>query len=535
MQIQWRDWCGSLIAALLTVTISAAAVAQAQPPRIGSNNSEFGDVNRLIRDGADAVPGFGFGTGNIGTSTKVDLSKVDKKIVQNLLTESIDESERLYRSLQNDLQRYPNIRPFLSNLLTMRARASRLAQDMNAGITLERLQPQFQQLDSDWRLMSHQLAQTRQIIKASLDSVERIDRIGRNLEKQFKMEPQLDRRALLIELSGLVSSVRNLVQDLQVDPSGSNAVYQLVLDARKLDQQASRVQMMVLDQYPYTQIVTEYQRFEQMWVAMTPALRLLNNRMVERSMRNILMADSRLHDLLWLEQQTSRENLRQITDGLMKDVDEFYARVSLKLLLHFKDMDRILQTSDDFYGTVQNFRDCVDRNEDERTMLECYRYVEEYGNAFVRAYGPLRSEMGRVVLREIEDGIVALRNELNLAGTVTSIDTRAMLPTAAALENLAEHLDYDVKAWLYQDRQSFSTSALQASSRFVQRTARIHRMLESRPTANELKKETSDLIEDWRLIYGYLGRCNTSHRAHLRDLSQDISQVIYELRAPLQL
>jgi hypothetical protein len=60
-------------------------------------------------------------------------------------------------------------------------------------------------------------------------------------------------------------------------------------------------------------------------------------------------------------------------------------------------------------------------------------------------------------------------------------------------------------------------------------------MLEQRPTAAELKKETADLIEEWRVIYQFLGRCNTQHREHLRLLSQDISQAIYELRAPLQI
>ena len=96
----------------------------------------------------------------------------------------------------------------------------------------------------------------------------------------------------------------------------------------------------------------------------------------------------------------------------------------------------------------------------------------------MRAFEPLRSSAGRVVLREIEDGIVALRNELNIAGTVSTLDTRAMIPMAAALENLADHMDYDVRQWLTRDRQSFSTQALEASSKFVKRTERIHGMLQ---------------------------------------------------------
>ena len=141
----------------------------------------------------------------------------------------------------------------------------------------------------------------------------------------------------------------------------------------------------------------------------------------------------------------------------------------------------------------------------------------------------------RVVLREIEDGVLALRNELNLSGTVTSVDTRAMLDTAAKLENLADHLDFDVRQWLNRERPSYSTAALQASDRFVQRAKLLHRALQAYPTAAELKKSTGDLAEEFRVIYQYLGRCNTEHRDHLRLLSEDISQAIYELRVPLQI
>ena len=531
---QRRDWCRSVIAALLTVTTCAAALAQGQG-RLSNRGTEFGDVNRLIRDGVDSSTAPGTSRRGSSFSTQVDLSGVDQRVVQNLLKECVIEAERLYQSLRADYRRAPEIRPLLSELISMRARVSRLAQDMDSNISLERLLPAFQQLDSDWQLLAHHLNQSRAISNASRDSVSRLTRIERELEKMFKMEPQLDRRALQVELSSLTSSIRNLVQELELDTGGGNRIYELILDTRKLGQQVYRVQDMVLDQYTYADVVAEYNRFGRMWDAVSPELRQLNNRYVERSMRNIMMADNRMHDLLWLEQQTNRENLRQISKDLMQDVEEFFSRVPLKLLLRFKDVNRILETADDFYGVVQNFQDCVERDEDPSTMLECYRYVEEYGVDFVRAFEPLRSQAGRIVLREIEDGIVAIRNELNLSGTVTSIDTRAMIPTAANLENLADHLDFDVKQWLNRERPTYRGAALEASRRFVQRSQRIHRMLQSRPTASQLKSEISDLAEEFRAIYQYLGRCNTEHRSHLRVLSQDISRTIYDLRAPLQL
>ena len=371
---QRRDWCRSLSTALVTVMMSAAVVAQPQT-RIGDLGTDFGDVNRMIEQGSSRPGSFNYGSPQLNSQTQADLSRIDIRVVQNLLRESVLESERLYKSLETDWRRSPEIRPLLSDLITMRARASRIAQDVDSKVALERLLPQFQQLDSDWRLLSHQISQTRQVSNASRDSTQRIDRLGRELEKLFKMEPQLDRRALTSELANLASSSRNLVQELEMDPSGGSGISNLIVDARKLDQQAYRVQTLVYDNRGYSDIVSEYNRFVTMWAAMSPQLRQINNSYIDRIVSNIVQSDSQLHNLLWLEQQTSRENLRLIADGLMRDVDEFFNRVPLKLLMHFKDANRILQTANDFYGTVQNFQDCVKRNENEVRMLECYRYV----------------------------------------------------------------------------------------------------------------------------------------------------------------
>ncbi len=533
MLSQREEWYRSVIVALLTVATSVSAIGQVQN-RVTSRETEFGDLNHLLRDNTGAA-GFDNRPNMLNHLPDVDLSGVDPRVVRNLLSESVAASEQLYRSLTRDYQRYPEIRPLLTELISTRAKASRIAQDLRDGYALERLLPQFQQLDSDWHLLSHRLSQARGLSRESTDGIDRVDRLGRELEKLFKMEPQLDRRTLLVELSRLGSSVGSLVDELELDINHDNQVFELIVDARKLKQQAARVQDLVLDQHPYTQIVTEYSRFDRMWTSMMPRLRLVKSRYVERSVRNIMTSDNTMHNLLWLEQQTDRAHLGQVADALMRDVDEFFNRTPLKLLLHFHDVADVLETASDFYGTVQNFKDCVDRNENEQTLLECYRYVEQYGESFMQAFEPLRSQAGKVVLREIEDGILALRNELNLAGTVTAVDTRAMIPTAASLELLADHLDLDVRQWLNRGRQSYRTQVLQASTRFVQRTQKIHRLLQSRPTANELKKETSDLVEEWRTIYEYLGRCNTDHRQHLLTLSRDISEVIFKLREPLQL
>jgi hypothetical protein len=256
---------------------------------------------------------------------------------------------------------------------------------------------------------------------------------------------------------------------------------------------------------------------------------------VERAVRNISNADNSIQQLLWLEQTTDRNRLLQTADTLMRDVDEFYGRTPLKLLLGMSDPERLMATADNFYGTVQNFKDVLDRNDPEPQVIESYQYVEEYGQDFVRVFSGLRSQAARVVLREIEDGIASLRSELNLTGTVSQVDTQAMLSSAASLENLADLMDFEVRAWLNRDRQAFRNDALQASVTFSQRARRLHSMLYGQPTAQELERETLALASDWERIYQYLGRCQTANRAVLARLAGEIRQSIYDLTAPLQL
>lgn len=530
MSDQWRDWSTSLLTALATVTVATSVMAQ--PTRISNNSTEFSDFNRVIQEG---ISRNGIRRDLINPQTEVDLRRVDKRVLQNLLDECVTESTRLYRNLEQDYRRYPELRTILSEVVSLRARASRSAQDLRAGIELERLLPEFQQLGSEWRLVSHQLSQSRRVSSESRDSIERVDRLERELEKLFKLEPQLDRRALLLEFSRLEGSVSNLAQELELDRSANTSVTSLIYDTRKLDQQVYLIQQRLLDQYSYTDIVSEYGRFGQMWSTLQPQLRSLNNRYLERGLRNITLIDDKIHNLLYLEQTTNRDNLRMLTQALVKDVDEFFNRVPLKLMLNFRDVSSILQTSHDFYGTVQNLEDCLARNENNASIMDCYRHVEEYGNNFIRSYEQLKSTSGRVVLREIEDGMMALRNELNITGSATSIDNRHLLMIAASLDNLADHMSLDVQAWLNSERPSYRNQALEASNRFQGRAQDIHHMLQNHPTESRLRTEVDDLRAEFETLYRYLAQCRTSHRTHLRTLAYEVADAIKALQTPLNL
>ena len=529
------EFVRALGAALLTVAIASSAIAQ-PATRISRTDTDFDSLNNRLAPGEIGSLDDSFGGRSILDSSRpIDVSKVDKTKLTNLMKEAFDESSLLYTALDADYRRNPQLRPLMSDLYRLRSQTNRLNQDIAAGVSLQIVVADFKQVDSDWRLLSHRMAQATGLSSITKQRVERLDRLDREVGKLFHVEPTLDRRALLHQLSIIENSFYNMADELDRDVNGSSATVQLVSNARKLQQQVARIIEIVMDETVYERIVSEHNRFERSWAVLLDQLRTVNNAYVERSVRRVVDADNSMHELLWIENSTSRAQLKQTADALIRDVDEFYNRTPLKLLLTFKNAARTLETADNFYGTVQNFKDILDRNESDEQLVESYRYVEEYGIIFVRTFSLIKSQAGIVVLREIEDGIASMRSELNLAGTVSQVDSRQLLPIAASLENLAEQLDFDVRQWLNTERPAYRTEVTTASAAFIKRTQRLHRMLASEPTLQELQKETDSLYQDWKTVYGYLSRCKTADRANLSQVASEIRTDLTDLNSSLRL
>ena len=535
MQFTRIEQLRAVFAALLTVALAASAVAQ-PATRVGRNDTTNQDLNRRYQPGElgalDALPG----TVPLGPNAKpIDYSKVNKQALANLMKEAFDESGRLYSSLEQDYRRYPQLRSLLTDLYSLRTLTSRLTQDMNAGIPLETIVTDFRRIDADWRVLSHRMVQSTGLSNTTLASVDRLNAIDKQVGTQFQVAPSLDYRALNSRLSVLESALYNISEELSYDLNGTAKTAQIVNECRKMQQQITRVVDLVMDQYPYERIVSEYNRFDRAWVLTLEQLRTANSPVVDRAVSRAIQADSDIHELLWLESTSDRAQMKQIADALIRNVDEFYSRTPLKLLLSFKNAADTLAIADDFYGTVLNLKDNLARNESDEVLIESYRYVEEYGAKFTRTFKTMQSQQGIVVLRQIEDGMAALRSALNLGGTVSQVDTRRLLPVAASLENLADQLDWNVKHWVNSDRPAYRNEVLQASASFMARTQRLSKMMNSTPTLTELQREADGLYVEWKAIYSYLSRCNTADRSYLSQDARDIISDLRELDSQLRL
>lgn len=525
----------TLAAALCTVTLVSTAIAQ-PTPRTRLADSSFPDLDRRLQPGEigslDALPKTPIPG---STGRPIDLSRVNKTAVATLIREALDESARLYTSLRQDYDRYPQLRPLLVDLNSLRSLTTRLDQDLAAGLSLETILVDFRRIDADWRVLSNRLAQSTGLSAATRASVDRLDGIDRKVGQQFQVAPTLDYRQLYQQLSVLENALYNVSDELSRDFNGSAKTSQIVNDCRKMQQQIVRVQDMVQAQYPYENIVREYNFFDRPWELTAEQLRNVTNPYVERAVNRVIQADLTIHELLWLETSTNRVQLKQTADALIRSVDDFYSRTPLKLLLSFKNAQNTLQVADSFYGTVQNFKDNLDRNESDEMIVDSYKYVEEYGTAFIRTFRLMQSQQGLAVLRQIEDGMASLRGSLKLGGTVSQVDTRRLQPIASSLEGLSDRLDWDVRNWLNAERPAYRNEALQASAAFMKRTQSLSKLMNAAPTLTELQRETDNLYKEWQAIYSYLSRCNTADRAFLSQGARDIIDDLKELDAQLRL
>ncbi len=522
-------------AAFFTVTLASTAIAQ-PATRIGRTESDFKDLTRRLQPGElgslDTIPR----TPTLGTNARpIDLSKVNKPALAALMKEAYDESGRLYASLEQDYRRYPQLRSLLNDLYSLRILTARLNQDMTSGLSLETIVTDFRRIDADWRVLSHRLAQSTGLSAATLAAVDRLDGIDRKVGQQFQVDPTLDYRQLYQQLSVLENALYNMSDELSRDFNGNAKTAQIVNDCRKMQQQITRIQDMVLAEQAYAGIVREYSFFNRPWELTSEQLRTVTNPYVERAFNRVVLANNAIHELLWLETSTNRTQLKQTADALIRSVDDFYSRTPLKLLLSFKNAQNTLQVADNFYGTVQNFKDNLDRNESSELVIDSYQYVEEYGAVFIRTFSTMQSQQGLVVLRQIEDGMASLRSSLKLGGTVSQVDTGRLQPIASSLENLADQLDWDVRNWLNTERPAYRSEALQASAAFMKRTQRLSKMMNAAPTLTELQKETDSLYLEWQAIYSFLSRCNTADRAYLSQAAREIRNDLTELNSELRL
>lgn len=451
----------------------------------------------------------------------------DVRQTQQILADVAQEANRLTNTLNAEQNRNPAIRPLMNDVLQARARATVLAQQSSRNVDPQQLQIDLKELDRTWRLIAYRLGRIPNLSTEARGSIAKLNQYEQQLRDLFKVTPQVDHRGLFQQTASLSSSLSHLLEDIEIELDQAADLNKLLIEGRRVEQQARQLLNLVADEEPYDVLVKQFQKFQEQWYPFAGRLRPFENRYIERSVRRVSSIENGMHETLLLPRRLDRQQLVHLTGVLQKDVNTFFTRAPLKLLIELPNPELVLSTADEFYGVCDNFIDCVQRGEEGQNLIGCFQYIEEGWQSFNRVFRPIKSDAAQHVLTEIEQSIYALRQELQLQ---EPFDRRLAADLAAALENLSETLDADTQAWLSKDRPSFRAQAMRDSAAFAAATHRFHESILAGASPNQLRTEISELYDQWRRVYSYISQCQTSDRAHLGRMASRITPTLVELR-----
>ena len=467
-----------------------------------------------------------------GTTPAAPKRAVDNsREIHTALKSFTRDTDDLALSLSADSRRIDGLNQVLPDLYRLRARSSILADKTQTGNQWSNLLEDIKSIDRDWRTVSFKLDQLQGLTNQQTRLTSRIDQISTDLIEHLDVRPQMNTYELTRTLASLNVDFENLLEEIDFEISDSNDRRDLLIEGRKAQQQVRHMSLLVRDDADYETIKSEYQRFTGIWTPMLSKLQSYDNRYIERSLRRIGESDRAIHELLWLPHEIDRQQLVYMTSLLKKDVDEFFARTPLKLLITLPNPEYVLSTADAFYGVCENFTDIVNRNGSQEDMVDAFRYIEESQGEFITMFKPIRSQAALNVLNAIDQHVHDLRGGLVLE---EQFDRRKAVELGASLQNLSEHLHMDTKLWLSHVQVPYERQAEDATARFSQLAARFHQQALNGSNAEQLLSISDDLYEQWRSVHSYISRSTNEDRAHLARLAAHIGPTLVEIRTLTQ-
>ncbi len=495
-------------------------------------------INRLIgsqgesRDIQDRTRRFhnNSNTGGIGIQA-TEISQRDLRRARQLLSDFARESSTLTNAIDDERYRIPAVRPYFSDALKIRARAFYVSQQADKTENARQLSQDFSEVDQDFRLLSSRLRQVRGLSRKVATPVIAMERLDKEITDLLKIRPQLDYSKLSRQSAILSTGFRSLLEDIEFEMPRSSERTQLLIDGRRLYQQAEYLSSTTLDRSSHENISREYKSFEKMWKPYDARLRRVNNRYVERTVRRINQADRDVRELLWLPHQVDRTELLYLTKALMKDVDEFFDRAPLKMLINLPNTSSVLADSSEFYGVCENFEANVIGGENQVDLIDDFSYIEESFRTFSTTFHNVKSQKAETVLHDIESRIQSLRSELKVQDDY--FDKNAALQLAAAIDNLASRMNTDVDRWIGNSNSATARQARRDSTAFVEAARRLHLDINNDANVSDISRQADRLFEMWGTLHTYIPKADGQTRLAMQRTSARMTPYLVDLQTML--
>tara|TARA_R110002111_G_scaffold259308_1_gene329295 strand:- start:99765 stop:101414 length:1650 start_codon:yes stop_codon:yes gene_type:complete len=516
-----------LIFGLATAYISTSAYAQSP----NDNNSKLvNDLLRLLEKSDLATRDREYKPSGLDLppAPQLNTSRINMNEVRDLLEKFSSDSSALATSLNRVMYQVPGVREYVADVLKVRARSSILADKVRRTSDYTLLAGEYSEIDQLWRVVSNQLAQVRGLDRESRNLITSMNESDRKLGDLLQTGPQLKRTELLRETSALSNALSILVQDIEMELSREPLKFELVREGQQIEQRMVQVSNLIVDRQSYDSIKREYLAYRDAWNTFATRLRPYHNRILSRGVQRVVQQDRSIQELLWLPQDGANlQEIAHLTEALKRDVDEFYRRATLRLLISLPPANYI-STSDEFYGTVENLIDTVNHNESSSELITSFTYIENSWKDFSALFHTVESPAALQLLDKVDDSISALRVSLRMEQPSENIDISKLV---VSLEAQSAQLSIIAEHWLATESPAFRRSTQDSIREFTTIAHELHRITLTQPSSMILlRTKSSELFESWFKVHENISRCETREKYQLQETAVRITQMLMDLR-----
>lgn len=520
-----------LLSLVLTGFIATHSYTSAVAQSPNSDNSKLvNDLLRLLEKSELATRDREYKPSGLDLppTPQLNSSRIDVNEVRTALEKFSRDSSDLAVQLNRVMYQVPGVREYIADVLKVRARSSVLADRIRRTSDMNLIAAEYGEIDQLWRVVSLQLEQVRDLDRQSRNLIASMNATDRRLGDLLQTGPQLKRTELLRKTSATSNALSILIEDVEIELSREPKRLELVRQGQEVEQRMIQVSNLIIDRQSYDSIKREYLAFRESWNRYATRLRSYHNRILSRGIQRVVQQDRSIQELLWLPQDGANlQEIAHLTEALKRDVDEFYRRATLRLLISLPPANYI-STSDEFYGTVENLLDTVSHNESTNNLITAFQYIDQSWKDFSALFHTVESPAALQLLDKVDNSINALRIALRIEKPSDSVDLAKLV---VALETQSTQLSLIAEQWLVTESPSFRQSTQNSIREFSDTAHELHRIVLMQPASMTLiRTKSSELFDSWFSVHEKISRCESREKYQLQDTAVRITQMLMDLR-----
>lgn len=505
------------------------------PPQASSNPAQrrqfFDGLVRGLVDTRPESPG-GDPTRTLGP---LPSSAGQLERMRSLSFNFAQDASRLTDELYAQQRALPELRALLNDILRIRATATVLSNNARQTNSAATLAPTLQDLDEQWRLFAGKLLQVTGLSQSARQRAQRLSEYDQLMLDTLGIKPQLDHTELIRQTAALGAAITHLIDDIEIEIEPSTQRQQLLLDGRRVLEQIRYVSRIAEQTVGSQMLVDEYQRFRQGWYNFAARLRQYDNRYIDRSSRRIERLDRDIRELLWISDTIDQPQILSLSMGLHQDVEDLLDKVTLRNLLDFADGPQLLQNATTLRDRCQHLISVFDGDTSRDEIVTAFRSV-------VAAWAPVNSRLdstslpqARNTLKEIQETIGTLEATL---GVRQAFDRERSVQVAATLENLSDHMHFEVNNYVIRQRQRNApvpANLMERASALREDSHLLHRAVATSDDSRYLKQHSQRIVHTWNQLHGSLSQIIPAERQQIQRLAAQITPLLVEIQTTFEL